>query len=348
MTERKLEVAIGAEFKNRGGLLYHLRGLHSFSSHRTRLFPSDTTRALISINRRFRRLYQHYVQMRGLPGFDIVHSHVDPWFVAACSRAHTTTCKWVHTYHTLYFAEDYPGGLNPGQEVINSTLLQTVPEADVKISISRWLHDYLLENHSIETVIIPNGVDCNECDTARGQRFEKEYDLKDFILFVGSSNSVKNPWLFVKLAGLFPASNFVMIGPGLTGRQFITRSGSLPGNLSLLGELPRGVTLDAMAACSTLVTTSKREGIPTVLLEAMYLGKPVVAPGHTGCREIIARPEVGFLYDPGDFDSLVETVKTALAAGSSIGEMAKNHVRSTYDWSVVVKHIDRVYNSCMV
>ena len=44
---------------------------------------------------------------------------------------------------------------------------------------------------------------------------------------------------------------------------------NVPPNLHLYGSASRREVQDALAACSVLVVTSKREGLPTLVLEAM-------------------------------------------------------------------------------
>jgi glycosyltransferase involved in cell wall biosynthesis len=49
-----------------------------------------------------------------------------------------------------------------------------------------------------------------------------------------------------------------------------------------------------------VVLTSRSEGIPLVLMEAMGRGKIVLAPAITGIPEIVIPGKTGFLYMPGE------------------------------------------------
>jgi glycosyltransferase involved in cell wall biosynthesis len=88
--------------------------------------------------------------------------------------------------------------------------------------------------------------------------------------------------------------------------------------------------------------TSKREGVPTALLEAMYMGKPVVVPAHSGCKEVVVSDEYGFLYEPNSLSDLVEQTRQALVS-THIGERARKRVSQQYDWKILAKSIDLVY-----
>ncbi len=47
---------------------------------------------------------------------------------------------------------------------------------------------------------------------------------------------------------------------------------------------------------------------PTVVLEAMATGRPIVATNHGGAAEMVVEGETGFLVDPGDVDALASRI----------------------------------------
>ena len=109
-----------------------------------------------------------------------------------------------------------------------------------------------------------------------------------------------------------------------------------------MNELRHEDPLDPISACKVFVMTSKREGIPTDLLEAMGMGKPAVAPAHSGCKEVMHSNDQGFLYEPDSLDDLVEQTREALVSEHT-GERARERVSRNYDWKVLAKKIDLVY-----
>ena len=58
------------------------------------------------------------------------------------------------------------------------------------------------------------------------------------------------------------------------------------------------------AAMDIVVLASAKEGLPRVVLEAMLLGKPVVASDVVGSRELVKHGVSGFLYPYGDEPAL--------------------------------------------
>jgi len=340
-----MKIAIGPVFDEFGGMSRHILGIKKFSSHKVVEVPSKFVRIALGKGGRRIWLYEKFMNKIGLGHYDIVHSHVDPWFTNLCLSSKRSGCKWIHTYHTLYFEEDYPGGLHPWYKEINKTLIDVAPKADVKISISKWLHDYLSESYEIQTEIIPNGFDLEKCDNANPNRFLKKCALSDFVFFGGYIDPVKNPQLFARLAMQIPEVNFIMIGRILSTIRFIKEYGAtLPKNLFLMNEMKHEDTLDAISACKAFVMTSKHEGIPTTLLEAMGMSKPVVVPSHSGCKEVVHSSKYGFLYEPGSLDDLVEQTRQALVSKHA-GKRARERVSRKYDWKILAKRIDSIYES---
>ncbi len=339
----QLKIAIGPVFDEYGGVSQHIFGIKKYSTHRVTEIPSKFNRKLLSKSGRVMKLYKKIMNNTQLSHYDIIHSHVDPWFTTLCYLSRTKNCKWIHTYHTLYFKEDYSNGLNIWQEKINKGLIEIASQADIKISISNWLHDYLYKKYSIQTEVIPNGVDLDECEKANPERFIKKYNLSDFVLYIGNLQSVKNPKLFVELAKQIPKIKFVMIGRNLDEVHLDREYKVLvPENLILLNETKHEDAMDAISACKAFVMTSKREGIPTALLEAMAMGKPVVVPNHSGCKEVVWNEKNGFLYDQDSFDDLLNKTRQAISPNYK-GEGARERILKEYDWNILIKKIDSIY-----
>ena len=340
---RSVKIAIGPVFDEFGGVSRHILGIKRNSSFDVVDVPSVLYRRFTRNRRNIRRIYKMMLGHIGLRQFDIVHSHVSPWFVNLCARSRNRSCRWAHTYHTLYFKEDFFGNLEPWQELVNESLVREASSADVRISISLWLSEYLEAEYGVSTIVIPNGVDVEACDLADGSRFVQRCGLEDYVIFVGSDRAVKAPDLFIRMARELKDVPFVMVGRRLNRENIYSKYGlDVPRNVFLVGELSYRETLDAIAGCRAFVMTSKREGCPTALLEAMALRKPVVVPAHSGCLEIVESEDYGFLYEYGRLDDLVENVRKALDDKQK-GKRARQRVLDIYDWRVLVKRIDDVY-----
>jgi glycosyltransferase involved in cell wall biosynthesis len=101
----------------------------------------------------------------------------------------------------------------------------------------------------------------------------------------------------------------------------------LSGNVAFCGEI-RGAR-DFLAACDIFVMPSLAEGQPLALLEAMAMGKPVVASDIDGINETAVSGSEALLVPPADPSALAEAIlklvrdmPTALAMGRKAREKA--------------------------
>ena len=136
----------------------------------------------------------------------------------------------------------------------------------------------------------------------------------------------------------------------------LIRDSHLQAEVRLLGHLSRD-HLDAYyAGADLIVLTSRSEGIPLVLMEAMAHGKPVLAPAITGIPELVLDGTNGFLYRPGsleDFAARVELIHHSQSALGPLGRAAHEHVRQHFNreknlaafCNFFLKHISPTYVS---
>ena len=123
-------------------------------------------------------------------------------------------------------------------------------------------------------------------------------------------------------------------GPQRPWLEHLIRNLDLEANVKLLGHLSRH-DLDTCYGLSDLVVlTSRSEGIPLVLMEAMAHGRTVLAPSITGIPELVKDGETGFLYRAGsleDFLSKVEVIRTSQSALTGLRRAAREHVLQHFD-----------------
>lgn len=342
INRHRVEVFVGPNLDTFGGIRHHIHAIEKYSCQKVGLVPNDAVLQLLAFDGGTEDFVKWFKAAR-FPALRAVHSHVDPWFIYWCKKQQKSGVRWIHTYHLNYFPEHAKAELLPWQKEFNHALLNDARHADVRISTSRWQQDDLGRAHGIETLYLPTGVDVALCDQADANRFHKRIGDDPFVLYVGRNAPVKNPADFARLAACLPELQFVMIGQGLTPEVLRTEWQVDPlGNLLVYGSTSRDQVQDAIAACSALVVTSKREGQPTLVLEAMVHGRPIVVPDEAGCMETIGEGDFGFIYRQGDLDDLVR--KTLLALGNNEkGKRARRRVLAEYDWHVIAPKLDAIY-----
>jgi len=94
-------------------------------------------------------------------------------------------------------------------------------------------------------------------------------------------------------------------GPGRRRLQALIRKCGLKQQVALLGYVRRERMNSLYDQAGVVVLTSRSEGIPLVLMEAMARGKIVLAPAITGIPELVIPDRTGFLYEAGSLDDFV-------------------------------------------
>ncbi|HEX8004640.1 MAG TPA: glycosyltransferase family 4 protein [Mycobacteriales bacterium] len=113
---------------------------------------------------------------------------------------------------------------------------------------------------------------------------------------------------------------------------------SAPPNVTFRGSLPHGEALERIAAARVFALPCRiapdgdRDAMPTVLIEAMMRGVPVVSTNVVGIPEMVDA-EVGRLVEPDDPDALAAALREVLAdpaLARRLGEAGARRARERY------------------
>ncbi len=187
-------------------------------------------------------------------------------------------------------------------------------------------------------------------------------DGRRIILFAGNLVEVKGadllPALWREIKSLPGSSDFVLavVGAGRL-RKRIARGfelEGLSGSVFFTGSLSRTVLARLMNAASCLCVTSRSEGMPNIVVEAMASGLPVVVPDVGACGEMLEGEAMGAviadwvpggaggLHDPGA-DRIREMAEAVhRLAGNGAGErmaFAGRSARRFGTWSDMARVI---------
>ena len=188
--------------------------------------------------------------------------------------------------------------------------------ADRIIAVSRRLAASLEESGYAAGTVIPihNGVDVRRVRPTRGpEAMRQELGIANgspLIGTVGRLSPVKGHADFLRAARLIlqgePAARFLIVGDGALRGELagLARQLQVDHACTFVGE--RSDVYDLVGAMDVFVLPSLDEGIPMALLEAMALGKPVVATAVGGVPEVVADHTTGVLVRPRDAHALSE------------------------------------------
>ena len=104
--------------------------------------------------------------------------------------------------------------------------------------------------------------------------------------------------------------------------------------VTLCGHVPRERLPDLYAAADVVVLTSRSEGLPVTLMEAMAMERVVLAPNITGIPELVSDGKNGFLYTQdsmGDFLSKLQAIHAASHALDPLRRAARRQVERHFN-----------------
>lgn len=187
---------------------------------------------------------------------------------------------------------------------------------DVKLSqcvfcmtVSEYNRRHILEHYSEidpdKVVVARLGVDLPERLSAirMGDRLS--------LLAVGRLHAVKDHAFLIRACaslaerGVEFECSIAGDGPERGRLQALIRKCGVEDKVTLLGHVERSQMHSLYERADVVVLTSRSEGIPLVLMEAMALARIVLAPAITGIPELITAGKSGFLYKPGSLDDFV-------------------------------------------
>ncbi|MCW8881981.1 MAG: glycosyltransferase family 4 protein [Sedimenticola sp.] len=101
-------------------------------------------------------------------------------------------------------------------------------------------------------------------------------------------------------------------GPLKSELEELTKLLGLGSIVRFLGQQTQCEIVQLIKECHLFVLPSLSEGIPVSLMEAMAGFTPVIGPDINGVPELITDGVNGFLFEPGDVDSLCKSIASSI------------------------------------
>ena len=284
----------------------------------------------------------------------IVHAHsfgASSIGAAACTLARSG--RLVLTMH------NYPPGTNtmaPQRGGHRWALGLALQRAQRVIAVSEALRrDVVIAYPEIleKCVTIPNGIETQAAPPRQATEIRAELGLPAEGRLVGMVARLarqKGIGDFIRAArGVLdsdPSVVFVLAGDGPLMeevRELRVELG-LEAHVHLVGQVEWAREL--IWALDVLVISSLSEGSSVVAMEAMALGKPVVATAVGGVPEVVADGQTGILVQPGDPAGLAAAVVEVLsdpARAEEMGERGRQRAAAHFDIGEMLERTKAVY-----
>jgi glycogen(starch) synthase len=202
--------------------------------------------------------------------------------------------------------------------------------------------------------VIPNPVDVDEVRRlAAGAR---PPDLPErFLVFFGRMEKRKGIEALGRalpaVLGERPQLHAVFVGrdpgdeDGALMQRFHQAVGPVRDRVHVLGELPRPQALAVVSRSQLAVVPSLWESFGYVCVEAMALGRPVVASRAGGLAEIVEDGVSGRLVPPGDADALAAALAESLDDRDALDRTSAAGRRRAEDFApaAILDHLESLY-----
>jgi phosphatidylinositol alpha-mannosyltransferase len=226
---------------------------------------------------------------------------------------------------------------------------------DGRICVSEVAWRYVSPFFPAEYTIIPNGVDtCHfNCNTPRLDNFN---DGKLNILFVGRLEKRKGFDYLLEAYRMikpeFPECRLIQVGPGTVRRrkyEKIVNRYHIPdvffSGYATYDDLPRYYQTSDI----TCFPSTGRESQGIVLLEAMSVGKPVIASNIDGYNSVLTDGVEGIAVPPKDAVRLAVAISRLIQdkqLREQMGERGKPNALK-YEWSAIAKRLVDFYTATL-
>jgi glycosyltransferase involved in cell wall biosynthesis len=276
----------------------------------------------------------------------LIHANNEP----QCNRAALMAGKLFGIPVVCHVRGDYP---RPTKAL---RWLYSLP--DQLIAVSRWISQGMADLGVAEErrTCVYDGIELEKLDVhADGRAFRSRHGIgaEEFAVgLIGLLIPWKGQRLFLeagrKLLERIPNLRLVLVGgtpevcesyerelrasaaePAFGGRVIFT------GHVSEMAQAYNG--LDVVLSAST-----SPEPLGTVVIEALALGRPLVAPAHGGAAEMIEHGKTGLLFEPGNAEALSSAIYRLYEnrhLGRALGHAARDKALRTF---AVRRHVDEV------
>ena len=242
----------------------------------------------------------------------------------------------VTTFHGFYSVNSYSAIMTKGMGII---------------AISKSIEDHIRQAYGVKKSIelIFRGVDKEKFDpdavaSERIERFRRSWNLdpeKPVVMLPGRLTRLKGQDIFIQALARMKGRNFqaLLVGdlednPGFAAElSELIKSLGLAQDISMVGhcdDMPAALILaDVVVSASS----NEPEAFGRTTIEAMAMGKPVIATAHGGSLETVTPEKTGWLVEPGSVESLTAALDDALTSPEKMkqfGLAGKAAVNSTF------------------
>lgn len=301
--------------------------------------------------------YKQIQRMVDVEGYELLHVHTPvASFITRLACRNKQDVKILYTAHGFHFFKGAP--------MINWAIYYTLEKM-----AARWTdglitmndEDYLSakklklrKEHSLFKV---NGIGLDlqkfvpqTSEKKKMLRHQYGFTEEDFILiYVGELSYRKHQDLIIKavsrLIRSIPNLKLLIVGAGSKSAEYkeLTKSLNIERNVGFLGyreDIPQLMALSDIA-----VSTSRQEGLPVNVMEAMATGLPIVVTNCRGNRDLVINDVNGYIVEIDDVIGCATSIERLYKSAEIQQRFSTKNkdLIQLYSIEVVIKEMNRIY-----
>lgn len=293
------------------------------------------------------------------PRIDVVHAH-SAIGGAVARLAVLVAGLWgcrpavVYTPHGFAFLDGSPArrrGFLAVERILGLTTDRVIGVSPTEAEVA-WRRRVVPRERA---VAIPNGIDPATMPTSADgvrARAEEGWDTSPVVMTVARMTPQKDPSTWLRVAARIAASRsdvrFVWVWGGETAQEVRDEAHRLgiADRVDFVGYRPDARRL--VAGANVFLLTSRFEGLPYSLIEALAVGVPVVATDVTGTRDVVRHGVTGLLSPAGDVEGLASHVLSMLRdpkRAAALATAGREDVVQRFSIDTMVEATARVYRT---
>jgi len=226
------------------------------------------------------------------------------------------------------------------------------------VCISEHVREQVLEGTgpTCRTSVVYNGVDPKLFSPSSEPPSAESASGGLVVLSVGNLIPIKGHELLIRavasLAFEFPELILQVIGDGgeRSRLEIVAQQLKIDERVQFLGRQSRRQVAAAMRRCAVFALPSRYEGLGCVYLEAMCVGKPVIACRGQGIAEVIKHGSNGFLVGPDNEKELELALGMLLRDETrrrNLGAAARDTILERFTLEQQADRLSRIYRECV-
>ncbi len=207
-----------------------------------------------------------------------------------------------------------------------------------------------------KTRVVHNGIDVAKFDRAHDtcrMFLREELGISEqvpLVVTVSVLRPAKGIEVLLEAIPRVPEAHFLIVGDGPKREEWMATAERLGISTRVHWAGYRRDVASFLAGCDVLAHPSLDDAFPTVLLESLAAGVPIVASRVGGIPEIVDEGQTGHLVPAGDAEALATAIRQLLADRTDIDAMrsaARATAAQRFSTEAWVTRLSRVYDEVL-